>query len=110
LEAEGEAQAIRLVNEAADKYFVGNAQLLRRLIAVERALSANTKVVVPANGELVNIVGDLAGVLPWSKGGGSKIPLEPVAAATARSFRDVEERQAFTVHPPPNANGPTRLP
>ena len=35
LEAEGEAQAIQLVNEAADKYFVGNAQLLRRLITVE---------------------------------------------------------------------------
>jgi NAD binding domain of 6-phosphogluconate dehydrogenase len=30
LEAEGEAQAIKLVNEAADKYFVGNAQLLKR--------------------------------------------------------------------------------
>jgi regulator of protease activity HflC (stomatin/prohibitin superfamily) len=28
LEAEGEAQAIQLVNEAADKFFVGNAQLL----------------------------------------------------------------------------------
>ena len=38
LEAEGEAQAIQLVNEAAEKYFVGNAQLLRRLITVERAL------------------------------------------------------------------------
>ena len=29
LAAEGEAQAIKLVNEAADTYFVGNAQLLR---------------------------------------------------------------------------------
>src|SRR5580765_7872197 len=41
LEAEGEAQAIQLINEAADQYFVGNAQLLRKLIAVETALSAN---------------------------------------------------------------------
>ncbi|MBM3148072.1 MAG: SPFH/Band 7/PHB domain protein, partial [Actinobacteria bacterium] len=31
LAAEGEAQAIKLVNEAADRYFVGNAQLLKRL-------------------------------------------------------------------------------
>ena len=31
LEAEGEARAIQLVNDAADKYFVGNAQVLRRL-------------------------------------------------------------------------------
>ncbi len=35
LHAEGEAEAIKLVNEAADKYFVGNAQLLRKLEALE---------------------------------------------------------------------------
>jgi regulator of protease activity HflC (stomatin/prohibitin superfamily) len=67
LEAEGEAQAIKLVNEAADKYFVGNAQLLRRLIAVEAALSANAKIVIPANTELVNVIGEMAGILPWRK-------------------------------------------
>jgi regulator of protease activity HflC (stomatin/prohibitin superfamily) len=67
LEAEGEAQAIKLANEAADKYFVGNAQLLRRLIAVEAALSANAKIVIPANTELVNVIGEMAGILPWSK-------------------------------------------
>jgi regulator of protease activity HflC (stomatin/prohibitin superfamily) len=70
LEAQGEAQAIQLVNEAAEKYFVGNAQLLRRLITVERALSANTKIVVPANTELVNIIGDMAGVLPLPRTNG----------------------------------------
>lgn len=64
LEAEGEAQAIRLVNEAANEYFVGNAQLLRKLQAVEEALRSNAKVVVPSNSELVNVIGDLAGVLP----------------------------------------------
>ena len=67
LEAEGEAQAIRLVNEAADKYFVGNAQLLRKLITVEKSLYANTKIVVPANTELVNIIGDMAGILPLGR-------------------------------------------
>ena len=35
LRAEGEAQAIQLVNEAAEKYFVGNAQMLRRIQAME---------------------------------------------------------------------------
>src|SRR4029079_18108906 len=64
LEAEGEAQAIQLVNEAADKYFVGNAQLLRRLIAVETALASNTKIVVPAHTELINVIGEMAGILP----------------------------------------------
>ena len=64
LKAEGEAQAIQLVNEAADRYFVGNAQLLRRLQTVEEALRNNSKIVLPANGELVNVIGDLAGLLP----------------------------------------------
>ena len=68
LEAEGEAQAIQLVNDAADKYFVGNAQLLRKLMMVETALAANTKIVIPANTELVNIIGDMAGILPLTKG------------------------------------------
>jgi regulator of protease activity HflC (stomatin/prohibitin superfamily) len=64
LEAEGEAQAIRLVNEAADRYFVGNAQLLRRLEVVERALANNAKIVVPSDSQLVNMIGDMAGVMP----------------------------------------------
>jgi regulator of protease activity HflC (stomatin/prohibitin superfamily) len=64
LEAEGEAQAIQLVNEAADRYFVGNAQLLRRLIAVEKSLASNAKIIVPTNAQLVNLVGDLAGIVP----------------------------------------------
>ena len=64
LKAEGQAQAIQLVNEAADRYFVGNAQLLRKLQTVEESLKNNSKIVLPENGELVNIIGDLAGVLP----------------------------------------------
>ena len=73
LTAEGEAQAIRLVNEAADKYFVGNAQLLRRLEMVERALRENAKVVVPAGTELINVIGDLGGVTPLGR------PAQPAA-------------------------------
>ena len=64
LEAEGEAQAIALVNEAAEKYFVGNAQLLRRIQAVETALSNNSKIIVPSDKELINVIGDMAGLLP----------------------------------------------
>jgi regulator of protease activity HflC (stomatin/prohibitin superfamily) len=64
LEAEGEAQAIALVNEAADRCFVGNAQLLKRLEVVQNALAGNAKIVVPANTQLVNVIGELAGVLP----------------------------------------------
>ncbi len=64
LEAEGEAQAIKTVNEAAEKYFVGNAQILRKLEAVEKSLKSNTKIVVPGNSQLINIIGDMAGVVP----------------------------------------------
>jgi len=53
LVAGGEAQAIKLVNEAADMYFKGNAQLLRQLQAVETSLANNSKIVVPP-------------ILPWS--------------------------------------------
>jgi regulator of protease activity HflC (stomatin/prohibitin superfamily) len=67
LKAESEAQAIKLVNESAEKYFVGNAQVLRKLEAVETSLKDNAKVVVPSNTELVNVVGELAGVMPLRK-------------------------------------------
>jgi regulator of protease activity HflC (stomatin/prohibitin superfamily) len=60
--AEGEAQAIKLVNESADQYFKGNAQLLRRLQAVEQSLTSNTKIVVPTDSSLVNVIGGLAGI------------------------------------------------
>ena len=62
LVADGEAKAIKLVNEAADKYFKGNAQLLRRLQALEQSLTNNTKVIVPADSTLVNVIGGLAGI------------------------------------------------
>jgi len=64
LQAEGEAEAIRLVNEAAERYFVGNAQVLRKIQAVETALEENAKIVVPQNTELINVIGDMAGILP----------------------------------------------
>ncbi len=67
LHAEGEAEAIKLVNEAADKYFVGNAQLLRKLEAMETSLQQNAKIVIPTGSELVNIIGEMAGIIPLEK-------------------------------------------
>src|SRR5690606_38610639 len=64
LHAEGDAEAIKLVNEAANQYFVGNAQLLRKLETVENSLRSNAKIVIPMGTELVNVVGEMAGVLP----------------------------------------------
>lgn len=64
LQAEGEAEAIKLVNEAAEKYFIGNAQILRKLEALETSLKINTKIVVPTGSDLVNVIGEMAGIAP----------------------------------------------
>jgi len=68
LEAEGKADAIKLENEAADKFFVGNAQILKKLEVTVDSLKENTKIVIPTDTELINVIGDLAGVLPIKKG------------------------------------------
>lgn len=60
LRAEGEAKAFALINES----FVGNAQLLEKLKVVENCLKDNTKIVLNGNNELINVIGDLSGVLP----------------------------------------------
>jgi len=64
LQAEGEAEFIKLVNESAERYFIGNAQILRKLQALETSLQSNTKIVVPTGSDLVNVIGDMAGVAP----------------------------------------------
>ncbi len=64
LKAEGDAQAIQLVNEAAEQYFIGNAQLLRKIQAVETSLRDNAKIIVPGGSDLVNVLGEMAGIVP----------------------------------------------
>jgi len=67
LSAEGDAAAIKLVNEAADTYFVGNAQLLRKLQATETSLMSNAKIVVPEGSEIMNVIGEMSGVVPLKR-------------------------------------------
>jgi len=67
LRAEGEAEAIKLVNEAAERYFVGNAQVLKRLETLEESLKHNAKIVVPTGSDLTNVIGDMAGIIPIDK-------------------------------------------
>ena len=61
LKADADGDAIKIVNEAAEKYFVGNAQLLKRLETVSEALRDNAKIIVPSGSDLVNVISDLAG-------------------------------------------------
>ena len=62
LKAEADGEAIKIVNESAEKYFVGNAQLLKKLETVSEALRDNSKIIVPSDSDLVNVIGDMAGV------------------------------------------------
>ncbi|MCJ7473387.1 MAG: SPFH/Band 7/PHB domain protein [Actinobacteria bacterium] len=74
LSAQGEAEAIRavadanaarikVVNEAANKYFVGNAQILKKIEAVEVSLKDNAKFIVDTN-KVQTIVTEAAGITP----------------------------------------------
>ncbi len=57
LRAEGEAQAIQNVSTAADKYFIGNAQLLKQLEVTQASLEANTKLIMSDQSRLINVLG-----------------------------------------------------
>lgn len=48
--AQGKAEAIRLVNEAAERYFVGNAQTLKQMEMIETSLRDNAKIVITEHG------------------------------------------------------------
>src|SRR5512147_3152145 len=61
--AQGKAEAIKLVNEAAEKYFVGNAQALKKLEMIENSLRNNSKVVITEHGISPTL---LLGSLPMS--------------------------------------------
>jgi regulator of protease activity HflC (stomatin/prohibitin superfamily) len=62
--AEGRAEAIRLVNESAEKYFVGNAQTLKQIEMVEVSLKDNAKVILTDKGITPTL---LLGDLPVSQ-------------------------------------------
>ena len=58
--AEGKAEAIKLVNESADKYFKGNAVELKRQEVSQAALEYNSKIIITKEGINPQIIlGDL---------------------------------------------------
>ncbi len=57
LRAEGEAKAIENVSVAADKFFIGNAQLLKQLEVTQASLQDNSKLIVSDQSKLVNVLG-----------------------------------------------------
>lgn len=62
--AEANAYKIKVENDAAKKYFVGNAQKLKKLEVTQASLENNSKVVLTENGINPNII---LGKLPFEK-------------------------------------------
>ena len=59
--AEGQAKAIEDVSNAADKYFIGNAQILKQLEVAQASLEKNSKIIIPDKSRLINVISMLKG-------------------------------------------------
>lgn len=64
IEADAKANAIRVVNEAAEKYFIGNAQILKKLEVTQASLQGNSKIVLTEKGISPMIVIGEMGAFP----------------------------------------------
>lgn len=62
--AKANAERIKLVNTSADKFFRGNAKILKRLETTESALKKGSKFVVPRGASLVNVISEASGITP----------------------------------------------
>jgi regulator of protease activity HflC (stomatin/prohibitin superfamily) len=70
--ANAEAEAIRLVSTAAETYFKDRAEMMRRLEVINHTMAQNAKYIVPANADIINVLG-LDG----------NVPVVPVKTAAA---------------------------
>ncbi len=57
LVANAQAEAVKVVSEAANEYFEENAQLNKKLDVVRDTFSQQTKIVVPASADILNVIG-----------------------------------------------------
>lgn len=65
LVADAQAKAIKAVSEAANSYFKENAQLNKKLDVIRDTFSQQTKVIVPSNADVLNVLGlEGAAVVP----------------------------------------------
>lgn len=68
LVAQAEANAIRMVSESANMYFKENAQINKRLNVIQETFKDSTKIVVPANSDVLNVLGlDNSNIVPIMK-------------------------------------------
>lgn len=100
--AEGKARAIQLINEAAQKYFTGNAKDLKQLEVTEASLRDNAKIVLSQDGISPHIIlGDIP-VTPRIAKDDARMhaeekPLEPQASLQETPRPRREEKQASSM-------------
>jgi regulator of protease activity HflC (stomatin/prohibitin superfamily) len=79
--ANAEAEAVRLVSTAAETYFKERAEMMRRLEVLNHTLAQNTKFILSADSDVVNVLNldSASGVVPikTGKGGESAMPSSP---------------------------------
>jgi regulator of protease activity HflC (stomatin/prohibitin superfamily) len=69
LVATAQAQAVKVVSEAANKYFLENAQLNKRLDVIRDTFSQQTKIIVPSSADILSVIGlEGGGIIPIRKG------------------------------------------
>ena len=69
LVATAQAQAVKVVSEAANKFFLENAQLNKKLDVVRDTFSQQTKIVVPSSADILSVIGlEGGGILPIREG------------------------------------------
>jgi len=65
LVATAQAQAVKVVSEAANKYFLENAQLNKKLDVIRDTFSQQTKIIVPSSADILSVIGlEGGGILP----------------------------------------------
>jgi len=57
LVAQAQAEAVRVVSQAANKYFLENAQLNKKLDVIRDTFSQQTKIVVPSTADILSVIG-----------------------------------------------------
>jgi len=69
----GVAEAVKVVSEAANQYFMENAQLNKKLDVIRDTFAQQTKIIVPSSADILSVVGlEGAQVLPIKASGKDK--------------------------------------
>jgi len=73
LVATAQAEAVKVVSQAANQYFLENAQLNKKLDVIRDTFAQQTKIIVPATSDILTVLGFEGGpaVLPIKRGGQS---------------------------------------